>query len=115
MLALSFGIAALLAWDREDRHRGHLDLRLPGSGRFNLHGRPANSVAIAFAVVLDRRRDRLWVGAVPIVPISPGGPWVMSVPPTPPRGGGDLLNIRLLPAWSFGGISGVLALVRPEL
>lgn len=109
MLALSFGIAALLAWDREDRTGDIWTFAFLVLGGLTYTVALPFSVAIAFAAVLDRRRDRLWVGAVPIV-LYLAWRTLGDVGATDTAaGGGDLLNILLLPAWSFGGISGVLA------
>ena len=108
MLALAFGIAALLFWDRDDRP-GDI-----GTFAFLILGGLTYTVALPFSVgvalasVLDRRWNRLWVGVVPIV-LYLAWRVLGDVGATDTAaGGGDLLNILLLPAWSFGGISGVL-------
>lgn len=109
LLALACGVAALLAWDRDDRAGDLLALI------FLLLGAATYTVALPFAAglviaaALDRRWDRIWVGLVPVV-LYLAWRVLGDVSGTDPAAGGsDWTNLLLLPAWSFHGISGVLA------
>jgi hypothetical protein len=109
LFALSCGIAALLAWDRGDRTGDLLAFA------FLLLGCATYTVALPFAAglfvaaALDRARNRVWVGLVPIVLYLAWRALGNVSGTDPAAGGSDWTNLLLLPAWSFHGIAGVLA------
>jgi hypothetical protein len=112
MFALACGLAALIAWDRQD---------FPGdvaAFAFLLLGIATYTVALPFAVglaavsILERSgRHRLWVSLVPVALYLL---WRMSagVGGTDPASGGtDWTNLVLLPAWTFESLGTILAAI----
>ena len=108
MLALSFGIAALLAWDRDDTRGDVATFVFLVLGGLTYTVALPFSVAVFISALLQRRWNRIWVGLVPIALYLAWRALGNVGATDTAAGGGDLLNILLLPAWSFGGISGVL-------
>lgn len=108
VMALAFGIAALIAWDRDDLAGDIAAFAFLILGVLTYTVALPFAAGLAFAALLERRWDRAWVGAVPLFLYLL---WRLlgDVSATDTAAGGnDPLNILLLPAWSFGGISGVL-------
>lgn len=109
LFALSCGIAALLAWERRDRP-GDIAAFL-----FVLVGCATYTVALPFAAgillasLLERNWRRSWVGLVPLFLYLLWRALGNVSGSDPAAGGSDWTNLLLLPAWSFHGISGVLA------
>ena len=108
-LAIAFGLAALIAWERESRS-GDIWAFL-----FLILGLLTYTVAAAFAVgllvaaLIERRWGRVWVG---LLPLALYGVWrlvAVSGGAESVEGGPDWDNLLLLPAWSFQSLGAVLA------
>ena len=108
-LAIAFGLAALLAWERESR-AGDL-----WAFTFLVFGLLTYTITAAFAIgllagaVIERRWGRLWVGLVPLLLYGIWRVLAVSGGTESVEGGPDWDNLLLLPAWSFQSLGAVLA------
>ena len=109
-LALAFGIAALLAWERGSRSGDWWTFA------FLLLGMCSYTVAVPFAIGLlvlalfrpeDRRRA--WVPAIPLVAYAVWRAIAASGGVESETGSTDWANLLLLPAWGFQSLGAVLA------
>ncbi len=109
-LALAFGIAALLAWDRGSRSGDWWAFA------FLILGICTYTVAVPFAIGLlavaifrSEDRRRAWVPAIPLVAYAIWRVVAASGGVESETGSTDWANLFLLPAWTFQSLGAVLA------
>jgi hypothetical protein len=108
-LALAFGLAALLAWERSTTGGNLLAFG------FLLLGLLTYTIAVPFAIglvvaaALAREWRRAWIGLVPLVLYAVWRLLAVSNGVEKLEGGPEWENLLLLPAWAFQSIGAILA------
>jgi hypothetical protein len=108
-LALAFGLAALLAWERGTQTG---DLLAFG---FLVLGILTYTIALPFviglvvAAVIARQWRRLWIGVLPLVAYAVWRFVAVSNAIEKLEGGPEWDNLLLLPAWTFQSVGAILA------
>jgi hypothetical protein len=108
-LALAFGLAALLAWERETRAGDLLAFVFLVLGTLTYTIALPFLIGLAVAAIIGRQWRRLWIALVPLIAY---GVWrfvAVSDAVEKLEGGPEWDNLLLLPAWTFQSIGAVLA------
>ena len=108
-LAMAFGIAALIAWERGSRGGDLLAFGFLILGLLTYTITAAFAVGLVIAALVERRWGRIWVG---LLPLALYGVWrlvAVSSGVEEVEGGPEWDNLLLLPAWSFQSLGAVLA------
>jgi len=108
-LALAFGIAALIAWDRSTARGDLLALVLLILGLLTYTIAAPFAIGLLVAALISKQWGRVWVGLLPLLLY---GIWRLVAFETEVEkleGGPEWDNLLLLAAWSFQSLGAVLA------
>lgn len=108
-LAVAFGLAALLAWEKESRAGDLWAFAFLVLGLLTYTITAAFAVGLVVAALIERNWKRLWVGLVPLLLYGVWRLLAVSGGAESVEGGPEWDNLLLLPAWSFQSLGAVLA------